>query len=161
MPFCDRKVFQETGYSQSRTHFKPAECDRQAIQARSDHTNRMASPPRGLPSNMFPVASGPSGPVLHQVQQQTTSICLTSARPPGVGSGCTQPLLGGPGTICLPTSSHIGQSGGEVAGLPLQQNHSDCSRVAQHALVLGHGGLVQSDPIMPTQPGQSSDSNVQ
>ena len=34
----------------------------------------------------------------------------------------------------FPTSSHIGQSG-EVTGLPMQENYSDCSRVAQHALV--------------------------
>ena len=42
--------------------------------------------------------------------------------------------MGGPGRICLPTSTHLGQSGGEVAGLHMQQNHSDCSGVAQHAL---------------------------
>ena len=38
--------------------------------------------------------------------------------PWGMGSGCTQPVLGGPGSICLPTSSHLGQSA-EVAGLPM------------------------------------------
>ena len=67
---------------------------------------------------------------------------------PGLGSGCTQPLLGGPGPIRLPTSSHLGQSGGEASGLPLQQNNSDCSRVAQHALVLGPGGNVKPDPTV-------------
>ena len=36
-------------------------------------------------------------------------------------------FLGGSGAICLPTSSHLGQSGGEVAGLPIQQNHTDCT----------------------------------
>ena len=49
------------------------------------------------------------------------------------------------GSICLSTSSHLGQSG-EVTGLPLQQDNSDCTRVAQHALVLGSSGNVQSDP---------------
>ena len=57
--------------------------------------------------------------------------------------------MGGSGRICLPTSSHLGQSGGEVAGLPMQENHSDCSRVAQHALVLGPSDHVQSDPTEP------------
>ena len=51
--------------------------------------------------------------------------------------------------------SHLGQSGGEVTGLPLQQDHSDCTRVAQHALVLGSGGNVQSDPTVSAQPAQS------
>ena len=53
--------------------------------------------------------------------------------------------------ICLPTSSHLGQSGGEVAGLPLQENHPDCSGVAQHALVLGSSGHVQPNPIEPAE----------
>ena len=45
-------------------------------------------------------------------------------------------------------------SGGEVAGLPMQQNHSDCSGVAQHALVLGPSDHVQSDPSLPFLPSQ-------
>ena len=69
-------------------------------------------------------------------------------------SGCTQLPMGGYGRICLPTSSHLRQSGGEVAALPMQENHSDCSRVAQHALVLGSSDHVQSDPSEPAQPAQ-------
>ena len=41
-----------------------------------------------------------------------------------------QLAMGGSEPIYLPTSSHLGQSGGEVAGLPMQENHSDCSGVA-------------------------------
>ena len=40
-------------------------------------------------------------------------------------------------------------SGGEVAGLPVQENHSDCSGVAQHALVLGASDHVQPDRTVP------------
>ena len=61
--------------------------------------------------------------------------------------------LGKSGPIRLSTSSHLGQSGGEVAGLPLQQDYSDCPRVAQHALVLGCSGNVQSDPPVSAQSG--------
>ena len=75
------------------------------------------------------------------------------------GSGCSsksaQSAMGGSGLIYLSTSRHLGQSGGEVAGLPMQENHSDCSGVAQHALVLGPSDHVQSDPTEPvflTQP---------
>ena len=50
--------------------------------------------------------------------------------------------MGGSGCICLPTSSHLGQSGGEVAGLPMPG-------VAQHALILGSSDHVQSDPTEP------------
>ena len=38
----------------------------------------------------------------------------------------------------------------------MQQNHTDCTRVAQHALVLGSSGNVQSDPTVPAQPGGSA-----
>ena len=73
-------------------------------------------------------------------------------------SGCTQPVLGGSGSICLPTSSHLGQSGGEVAGLSMQQNNSDCTVLAQRALVLGRSGHVQSDPTVHAQPAESGNS---
>ena len=73
--------------------------------------------------------------ICHKVQQQVTSVCVNSTRSPGL-SECTQTAMGGSGRIYPPTSSQIGQSSGEVAGLPMQENHSDCPGVAQHALVL-------------------------
>ena len=65
-------------------------------------------------------------------------------------------VLGRSGPTSLPTSSHLGQSGGEVAGLPVQQDHTDCTLVAQHALVLGPSGHVQSDSTVPAQSGDST-----
>ena len=69
--------------------------------------------------------------------------------------------MGGSGCICLLTSSHLGQSGGEAAGLPMQKNHSDCSRVAQHALVLGPSGHVEPDPSLHTQSAQPGNTTIQ
>ena len=69
--------------------------------------------------------------------------------------------MGGSGCICIPTSSHLGQSGGEVAGLPMQKNHSDCSGVAQHALVLGSGDHVLSDPTEPALLAQPVNTALQ
>ena len=43
----------------------------------------------------------------------------------------------------------------------MQQNNSDCPRVAQHALDLGSSGHVQSDPSVPAQPAQLTDSALQ
>ena len=143
-------VHQKSCNSQSLTHPRPAECGSgQAIQTRPDHLNRVVSPSRGLPSNLQQVAPASNRPICHKVQQQVALVCVTGTRSPGHCSGCTKSSMGGSGCICLPTSSHLGQSGGEVAGLPMQKNHSDCSGVAQHALVLGPSDHVQSDPTEP------------
>ena len=75
---------------------------------------------------------------------------------PGLGRRCTQPAIGGSGPICLPTSSHLGQSGVEVTRLPMRENHSDCSRVAQHALVLAPSGHVQPYPTEPVHPAHTT-----
>ena len=48
------------------------------------------------------------------------------------------------------------QSGVEVAGLPMQENHSDCFGVVQHALVLGSSGHVQQNPTEPAQPAHTT-----
>ena len=68
--------------------------------------------------------------------------------------------MGGSGCIHLPTNHHIEQSGGDATGFPVQENHSDCSGVAQHALVLGPSGHVQSGPTEPAQPAQSVDASL-
>ena len=43
----------------------------------------------------------------------------------------------------------------------MQQNHTDCTRMTQHALVLGPSGHVQSDPTVPAQSAQSGDPTIQ
>ena len=86
-------------------------------------------------------------------------VCVTGTGSPGHSSGCAQSAMVGSGSIHLPTVSHIGQSGGGVAGLPMHENHSDCSGVAQHALVLGSSGHVQPNPTEPAQSAQPVDSH--
>ena len=131
-------VQQKSSNSQSPTHSRPAECgSRQAIQARPDHPNRVVSPSGGLPSNMQQVAPASNRPICHEVQQQVALVCVAGTRFPGHSSGCTKSAMGGSGCICLPTSSHLGQSGGEVAGLPMQNNHSDCSGETPTCLGVG------------------------
>ena len=155
-------VHQETGNPQGTSHPRLAERDsRQVIQTWPDHSNGMVPSSRSVQSYMLPVAPATSGPVCHQIQQQTTTVRVTGSGPPGMGSGCTQPVMGKSGPILLSTTSHLGQSGGEVAGLPLQQDYSDCPRVAQQALVLGSSGNVQSDPPVSAQPAQSGDPTIQ
>ena len=155
-------VYQTSGHSQSPTYTRQAERgSRQVISTRPDNSNRIVSPPRDFPGDMRQVAPARYRPIRHEVQQQVTSVRFTSTGHTCSGSGCTQSSMGGNGCLCLPTSSHLGQGGGEITGLPLQENHSDCSRMAQHALVLGSCDHVQSDPTEPAQPTQSADPAFQ
>ena len=85
------------------------------------------------------------------------TVCITGSRSTKLGSGRTQPILGGSGCIHLPYSPHLGQNG-EVIGLPMRQNHTDCPSGAQHTLVLGSVDHVQPDPSVPAQPAQFTDS---
>ena len=63
--------------------------------------------------------------------------------PPSLSSGFTQPAVGGFEHLYFPTSALTGKGGGKTKGLPIQENHPDSPRVAQHALVWGSGGSCQ------------------
>ena len=155
-------VFPATSNSQSSTHPRPLKCDsRQTVQAGSDHPDRVVPPSGSLPPDMHPVAPASNRPVCHEVQPQVTSVCLSGTGLPGSCSRCTHSALGGPGCIRLSTDSHIGQSGGEASGLPVQETRSDCPGVAQHALVLGLGEHVQPGPSQPAHPAQSANTTIQ
>ena len=112
-------VFPATSDSQSPTYPWPTKCDsRQAIQAKSDHPNRMVPRSGRFPKIMQQMAPASDRPICHEVQPQVTSVCLSSTGHPGCSSGCTHSAMGGSGRIRLPTDRHIGQSGGEATGLP-------------------------------------------
>ena len=154
-------VYWEASNPQSPTHTRPVKCNSgQAIPVRPDHSDRMVPPSGGIRGHMPQVALPPNRPICHQFQQQTTSVCVPNARPSGHGSGRTQPALGGSGCICLSTNSHLGQSGGEVTGHPMQETYPHCPGVAQHAMVLGPSVYVQPDPTVPAQPTQSLNTSI-
>ena len=111
--------------------------------------------------DMQKVAPASSGLICHEIQQEVIPVCVTGPRPPGHGHRCPQSALGGSGRVCLPTNSHSGQSGGEVAEHPMQENDSNCPGVAEHALVLGPGSHVQSNPIEPTLLAQAANTTIQ
>ena len=65
-------VHQKTGNPQGTSHPWPAW---------PDHLNRMVPSPRSVPSYMLTVAPTTSGPVCHQIQQQTTTVFVTVPDP--------------------------------------------------------------------------------
>ena len=155
-------VYQPSRNTKSPTYPRPSKCDSgQVIQAGSDHPDRMVSPSGSLSKVVQKMAPTSDRSFRHEVQPQVTSVCVSSTGLPGSSSGRPHSALGRSGCICLPTDRHIGQSGGETAGIPVQETHSDCPGVAQHALVLGFGDHVQSGPSQPAQPAQSFDTALQ
>ena len=114
-----------------------------------------------IPINLQQVAPASNRFICHKVQQQVTSVCVTGTGPSGLSSGCTEPVMGGSGRIYFPTCSWIRQSGGEVAGLSVQETHSECSRVAQHDLVLGYSGHVQPNLTQSAKSSQPAITTLQ
>ena len=155
-------VYQQSGHHQSSPHPRSSECgSRQAIQIRPNNSDRMVSPSTDFSNNLRQMAPTPNRPFCNQIQQQISPVCVTSTRPSGLGSGCTQPVLEKSGAICLPTDSHFGQGGGKVAERTMQETHSDCPRVAKHALVLESSDHVQSNSTEPAQSAQSVNTALQ
>ena len=153
-------VHRETSDSEGPTHSRPLKCSgRQTVQIGTDHPNRMVSPSRSFPSPVRQVASASNRSLCYEIQ--VAPVCITSSGPHGHCSGCTQFVMGRSGRICLPKDSHIGQSGGEVAGLPIPKADHYCRRVAQHHMVLGPSGNVQPDSIAPTLTAKPFDSTLQ
>ena len=155
-------VFPATSDPKSPTYPWPTKCNsRQAIQAKPDHPNRMVPPSGHFPRLVQKMAPASDRPICHEVQQQVTSVRVPSAGHSGSSSGRTHPAMGGSRCLRLPTDRHIGQSGGEVTGLPVQETNSNCPGVAQHALVLGLSDHVQPGPYQPAQPAQPAHTALQ
>ena len=155
-------VYRETSDSEGSTHSRPPKCSgRQTVQIGTDYSNRMVSPSRGFPSPVQQVAPTSDRSLCYEVQQQGAPVHITSSGSHGHCSGRTQFVMGRPGRIRLPTDSHIGQSGGVVAGLPIPEADHYNPRVAQHDMVLGPSGNVQPDPITLASAAKPTDSTLQ
>ena len=155
-------VQSETGSPKGQAHPWSSECDcRQIVSSRPSHSDRMVPSPGGLRPPDSDLAPSPGGHVCNKVQLQTSPVCVSSAGPQGLGSGRPDSLLGKPGHVYLPPSIVTGQGGQQTVGPSLQESDPNSSGLAQHAMVLGPGGTVVSDPSLPTQPSRPSDTAVQ
>ena len=155
-------VHRETSNSKGPTHSRPLKCSGgQTIQIGTDHPNRMVPPSRGFSSPVQQVAPTSNRSLCYEIQPQIAPVCITSSGSHGHCSGCTQLVMRKSGHVCLPTDSHIGQSGGEVARLPIPKVDHHCPGVAQHDMVLGPSGNVQPDSIAVASAAKPPDSTLQ
>ena len=155
-------VYRETSDSEGPTHSRPPKCGgRQTVQIGTDYSNRMVPPSRGFSSPVQQVAPASDRFLCYEIQQQGVPVRITSSGSHDHCSGCTQFVMGRSGRIHLPTDSHIRQSGGEVAGLPIPEADHYCPGVAQLDMVLGPSGNVQPDPITLASTAKPTDSTLQ
>ena len=155
-------VYRETSDSEGPTHSRPPKCGGgQTVQIGTDDSNRMVPPSRGFSSPVQQVAPTSDRSLCYEIQQQGAPVRITSSGSHGHCSECTQFVMGGSGRIRLPTDSHIGRSGGEVAGLPIPKADRYCPGVAQHDMVLGPSGNVQPDPFALASTAKPTDSTFQ
>ena len=144
-------VQSETGCSIGQAHPWSSKCDcRQVVSAGPNHSDRMVPSSEGFRPPGSELAPSPSGHVCNKVQLQTSPICVSSAGPQCMGSGCPNSLLGEPGHVCLSPSVVNGHGGQQTIGPSLQESDPNSSGLAQHALVLGSGGTVVPDSSLPT-----------
>ena len=94
------------------------------------------------------------------VQSQVSKVCLTSTGFNSLGSRCLESVMGGSG-LCLSSGLPPQSSGLKGDGSRLSQNDSDCSRVAQHGLVLGYSQSISSDSFQTSPAQGSGDSAIQ
>ena len=84
-------VHRETSDSKGPTHSRPLKCScGQTIQIGTDHPNRMVPPSRGFSSPVQQVAPASNRSFCYEIQPQIAPVCITSSRPHGHCSGCTQ-----------------------------------------------------------------------
>ena len=67
----------------------------------------------------------------------------------------------GPGCLCLSSDGSSGTGGHQTLGPRLSPTHSDCSRVAKHAMVLGRGQHVGSNSTLTSQGREFVNPTVQ
>ena len=98
---------------------------------------------------------------LLMVQLQTCQIRVPRSRPESLGGGHPDSLLGGPGSICLPSSVPSRPSDQQIIRSPIQKGDPDSPGLAQHAMVWGSGGSAIPDTHLSPKPSRFSDSTFQ
>lgn len=134
-------VCQTTGVSDSPVRTREVECScRFPFEERADNSYRVDSSYGHSVSDISFLGSSSHRPVCHQVEQSTSSFCISSSGPSSLGSGCHVPVMGRDVSVCfssLPSSVEgstedregelPGNSDSSSLGEPSIFSHSDVS----------------------------------
>ena len=136
----------------SPTHPGSPECHcRQTVPTQTGDSDRMVSPSGDFRPPLPDVAHSGSRFICNQVQSQTSQICVSSSGQVSLAGRCVDPPVGGLGCLCLPSDCSTRTGGLQASGPLVSTTHSDCSRVAKHAMVLGPGQHVCSNSSLSSQ----------
>ena len=145
----------------SPTHSGLPQChSRQSLQEGQNNLDRVVSSSSNIQPNLQSLAQTNGGHVCHQIESQTTNLCLTSPRCKCYEHRCIEHLLGGSGRLCLLSCNTHTKSHTEDEHLQVQDDSSS-TRVAQNALVLGSSESVNQNPITTTSMASSVKTTVQ
>ena len=133
----------------------------QVVPARSGDTNGMVPPAGSLRPDLQKMAQTGGGPICDQVQSQTSQICVPSSGSTSLESGCSKRSLARSGCLCFSPGGSPREGGLQADGSRITQSHSHCSRVAQHAMVLGSGQHVSTDSPKSAESREPIDSTLQ
>ena len=139
-------------HSSGTTHSGSSVCDyRQTFLAQSGDPDGMV-PSTGVQPPLPALGFSRGGPLCNQIQQQISQVRVPSSGTSSLGSGCSQPILGGSRSVCLSPRSPSGKCGEQGLVPRLQMGDPHCPRLAEHAVVLGSSRTILSDPSLTQQP---------
>ena len=142
----------------SEAHPGSPKCDSgQTVQAQPGDPDRMVSVSTGVSSLVLQMGSPTTRPLCHPVQSQTSQFCVTGSGSDSVGCRRPQHIMGKSGCVRLSPSCIAQSSSFKSHGPGVSQNGANCTRLAQHGLVLGSGGSVHTNPFpAPTSQGSGN-----
>ena len=120
-----------------------------ADQVQPSAVHRVVTASTGVQTDLPQVVHSSCRPVCHSSEPQTPAIRVSYPRPKGLGHRCSEHKLDGSHCLCLPSNGSPSQGDPKNQAMPLP-DHSDSSRLASHALVLGPSAALNRDPSTTT-----------
>ena len=147
---------------EGKAHSRSLECDSgQAFQTQSGDPDRVVPVSAGVQSLVFELGPTTVRPVCNLVQSQTFQVCVTGSGSDSLVGGRLESAMGESGCLRVSSSFCAQPSDFQGYGSGLSQNDSNCSRVAQHGLVLGPGQSISSDSLPTSTSKGSGDATFQ
>ena len=93
--------------------------------------------------------------ICHSSEPQTSTVCVSSPRPKGLGHRCSKYKLDNSHCLCLPSDGSPSQNDAKYRPMQLP-DHCNSPRLARDALVLGPSAALNRDPTSATSVNNSS-----